>query len=151
MFGVWRECRNLLIFFFRKRFFFLIFQIIEGHFYTILMVVIRKIVFTNVPDRNFMIMCILFRKSTFTYTKNMHLLIYIYIWIYQSLWYIWDGLIVHSTSIKLYTSIFFAAFKLFLSCKIAKHLYLKNCALLFCICAQVWLLWEHKLFCEVVL
>lgn len=112
-------------FFLEKGSFFLIFQIIEGHFYTILMVVIRKIVFTNVPDRNFMIMCILFRKSTFTYTKNMHLLIYIYIWIYQSLWYIWDGLIVHSTSIKLYTSIFFAAFKLFLSCRIAKHLYLK--------------------------
>lgn len=36
------------------------------------MVVIRKIVFTNVPDRNFMIMCILFRKSTFTIINNLH-------------------------------------------------------------------------------
>lgn len=53
-------------------FFFLIFQIIEGHFYTILMVVIRKIVITNVPDRNNMIMCILFRKSTFTIINNLH-------------------------------------------------------------------------------
>lgn len=35
------------------------------------MVVIRKIVITNVPDRNFMIMCILFRKSTFTIINNL--------------------------------------------------------------------------------
>lgn len=36
------------------------------------MVVIRKIVITNVPDRNNMIMCILFRKSTFTIINNLH-------------------------------------------------------------------------------
>lgn len=59
-------------FFLEKGSFFLIFQIIEGHFYTILMVVIRKIVITNVPDRNNMIMCILFRKSTFTIINNLH-------------------------------------------------------------------------------
>lgn len=34
------------------------------------MVVIRKIVITNVPDSNFMIMCISFRKSTFTIINN---------------------------------------------------------------------------------
>lgn len=118
-------------------------------------IVIRKIVITNVPDSNFMIMCISFRKSTFTIINNFRkeyapfdICLYMYIsvvmtylrWVNCALY---KYLILHIS--------FFAAFKLFLSCKIAKHLYLKNCALLFCICAQVWLLWEHKLFCEVVL
>lgn len=36
------------------------------------MVVIRKIVFINVFDRNFMIMCILFRKLIFIIINNLY-------------------------------------------------------------------------------